>query len=123
MFGGWPEWLVQIGCLVLIGAAVKLMDDFLDCEYDLSRGRRTLAAQFGRACLPYALVLALCAAALDLRLTIAVFLGSYVMGMFSTWREDMPTHIPAYVEMLLGAALSWWIVGWRTALWGSPLWP
>lgn len=118
MFGAWHEWLVWLAALVCTGAAVKLMDDFLDADYDLCRGERTLAVQFGRATLPYALVLALVGAAIDAKIAVAVFFGSYVVGMFSTWRETLPTRVPAYIEIVIACLISAAFSGWRLALWG-----
>lgn len=118
MSGAWHECLVWLGCMLCMGAAVKLMDDALDADYDLYRGRRTLASQFGRATLPYALALGVVAAAIDLQVAIAVFFGSYAVGMFSTWRETLPTRVPAYVEVLAAVGLSVALIGWRMALWG-----
>jgi hypothetical protein len=94
------------------------MDDYLDADYDACRGHRTLAVKLGRATLPYALVLALVGANLNAGLAIALFLGSYAVGMFATWRERLPTRVPAVVEIGLAFTLSVGAAGWRTALWG-----
>lgn len=118
MFGAWHEWLVWLGCALLMGAAIKLMDDALDTDFDLGRGRRTLAHQLGRATLPYALVLAVTAVAFDRSLALAVFFGSYAVGMFTTWHDSLPTRLPAYVEIAAAVALSTALVGWKLALWG-----
>ncbi|WDL97299.1 hypothetical protein [Alicyclobacillus sp. ALC3] len=118
MSGVWHEWAVWLGCALLMGAAIKLMDDALDVNFDLERGRQTLAHQLGRATLPYALVLAVIAVDLDPALALSVFFGSYAVGMFTTWRDPLPSRLPSYVEIALALALSASLVGWRLALWG-----
>lgn len=117
MYGGFLDWGTSLLSLVLMGGAVKLMDDFLDSEYDICRGERTMAVKLGRASLPYALVLALSSAYLNLTLAISVFLASYALGMFTNWQEKLPTRVPAYVEIAVAVFLLWMMVGWRTAIW------
>ncbi|MCL6593469.1 MAG: hypothetical protein K6T31_05790 [Alicyclobacillus sp.] len=107
--------------MLLVGAAIKLMDDHLDAEYDICRGERTLAVRLGRACLPYALVLALLAAYIDRQLTLALFFSSYAVGMLSQWRDVLPTRLPAVCEMAAAVCLSCTLTGWRTALWALAL--
>ncbi|MBX5436782.1 MAG: hypothetical protein IRZ33_06140 [Alicyclobacillaceae bacterium] len=118
MSGGWHDWLLSLACLLFTGAAVKLMDDYLDAEYDICRGQRTMASKLGRATLPYSLVLALLGAYLSLHEAVALFLASYAVGMLSAWRERLPTRMPAYLEMAAAVGLSYLLVGWRLTLWG-----
>ncbi|MBX6353471.1 MAG: hypothetical protein IRZ10_09055 [Thermoflavifilum sp.] len=117
MSGGWLEALHIFGCLLLTGASVKLMDDYLDADFDLCRGHRTLAARWGRATLPYALVLGMIGAALDARLAAAVLLASYAVGMFTAWREQLPTRLPAWAEIGGAIVLAVVCAGWRDAVW------
>ncbi|RIV29312.1 hypothetical protein D2Q93_00150 [Alicyclobacillaceae bacterium I2511] len=118
MFGNLHEWAVELLALVLMGSAIKLMDDQLDAEYDICRGERTLAVKLGRALLPYTLVLTVLALYLQPVLTTAVFFGSYAVGMFTRWQEKLPTRVPAYVEIFMVIGLSMLLTGWQTAVWG-----
>ena len=118
MSGGWLEWVLAYGALVCAGSVVKLTDDVLDAEFDRNRGRVTLASRLARAALPYGLVLGLIAARLNLSLTIAVFFGAYAVGMVPTWRERLPTRVPAYVEIGAAMVVSILCVGWRLSIWG-----
>lgn len=117
MFGGWHEWLTSFFAILCVGAAIKIMDDFLDSEYDLCRGKITLAGRLGRAVLPYTLCVALLGAYLNTQLCISLFLASYALGMFSTWRDVLPTRLPAYVEILIAIGLSVLCTGWYMTLW------
>ncbi|MCL6631500.1 MAG: hypothetical protein K6T63_02610 [Alicyclobacillus herbarius] len=118
MSGGWLDYVRVFACLLLMAGAIKVMDDYLDRDFDLTCGKRTLAARLERSALPYGLVLALVATFLDLRVALAVFFGSYAVGMFANWKEKMPTHLPAYVEIVASIILACLFSGWQTALWG-----
>jgi 1,4-dihydroxy-2-naphthoate octaprenyltransferase len=118
MSGVLHEWGVPFISMLIIGAVVKLMDDHLDAEYDICRGERTLSIKLGRAVLPYALILTLMAAYFQTSIAISLFLGSYAVGMFSGWREKLPTKVPGYIEILLAIAVSSLLIGPRLALWG-----
>lgn len=118
MSGNWYEWGLWLLCMLFVGAVVKLLDDSLDADFDKFRGKRTLAARLGRAVFPYGTVLVLFAAYLDVSLTVALFLGSYVVGMFVQWREVLPTRVPAYVEIVVAMAVSVLLTGWQMAFWG-----
>lgn len=117
MYGGLLDWMMRLGSMVLMGAAVKLMDDYLDSEYDICRGERTVAVKIGRASLPYALVCAVCSAYLNVAIAVSLFFACYALGMLTNAREKLPTRVPAYVEVIVSAAILWGMVGWRMALW------
>lgn len=118
MFGTWPEIIRLCMALLLSGAAVKLMDDALDIEYDLCGGKRTLAARLGRASLPYSLAVFGIAMAVQPVVSLSVFLASYAVGMFARPTERLPSTVPAYVEMAIAIVILVMIVGWRHTLWG-----
>ncbi|MFD1674572.1 hypothetical protein [Alicyclobacillus fodiniaquatilis] len=118
MSGAWPDILRAFVALLFAGAAVKLMDDALDVEYDLCRGKRTLAVRLERACLPYSLAIFGIAMITEAHVALAVFLGSYAVGMFTRLDERLPSRVPAFVEIIVAIALCIVLVGWREALWG-----
>lgn len=97
------------------GLAVKLMDDALDVEVDAARGYRNWAARLGRAALPYALALALLAAAIETRVALALFLAAYALGMGRNVGERLPTGLPAWAEIVLAVAVSTVFSGVRVA--------
>lgn len=118
MFGAWPELVRVCIALLLSGATVKFMDDVMDMEYDLARGKRTLAARLGRASLPYSLVAFAIAMIAQPLVSSSVFFASYAVGMFSRSTERLPTHVRAYIEIVVAVSLTVFITGWRDALWG-----
>jgi len=119
MYGSWLDLVRLFGAFLLAGLAVKWMDDVLDVDYDLCQGQRTLAARFGRAALPYAMVVMACAVALAEAPAIAAFFGAYAVGMFARPFERLPSQLPAWAESLIALCLCALIVGWRGALWGA----
>lgn len=117
--GAWPwacEWLALLLAALLVGVAVKLMDDGLDVELDRAAGLPNWAAALGRGALPYALA-ALCAGvAVRPAAGAALFLAAYALGMGQAWREPLPSRVPAWVEILAALALAVALSGWRVAL-------
>lgn len=113
----WLNTLSMFGAILAGGFAVKMMDDALDVDYDICRGRRTLAAKLGKGALPYTLLAALIGTAWNVHLVIAIFLGSYAVGMTLRMSERLPTHLPAYLEIILAAMLSVLLVGWVLTVW------
>jgi 1,4-dihydroxy-2-naphthoate octaprenyltransferase len=118
MFGVWSRLLTDFAGILLTGIAIKIMDDFLDIEYDQCLGKRTLAIRLGRASLPYTMLLLALGSALSLSYSLSLFLGSYAVGMTHDWAEKMPTRLPGYAEMAGAFLVSIFIVGFVPALWG-----
>lgn len=117
MFGPYFDWhrlLVLIPALLMTGVAVKLMDDFLDEEVDRELGHENLAARLGRATLPYALVLLGLGMALATRVSLAMFLAAYSLGMAGDLSRRLPTGLKGYQESLVTVGLGAMVSGWRT---------
>ncbi|ARU62782.1 hypothetical protein CBW65_18755 [Tumebacillus avium] len=117
MFGVWSSLLVEWIGIVLAGLTIKLMDDWLDVEYDQCVGRHTLAIRLGRACLPYALLGLGLAMTLAPQEALALFLAAYAIGMGHDLREKMPTKLPGWAESAIVLGIS----GWATSI-GLTLW-
>lgn len=117
MFGVWSSLLVEWIGIVLAGLTIKLMDDWLDVEYDQCVGRHTLAIRLGRACLPYALLGFGLAMSLAPQEALALFLAAYAIGMGHDLREKMPTKLPGWAESAIVLGIS----GWATSI-GLTLW-
>ncbi|TCP59149.1 hypothetical protein EV586_101365 [Tumebacillus sp. BK434] len=117
MFGVWSSLLVEWIGIVLAGLTIKLMDDWLDVEYDQCVGRHTLAIRLGRACLPYALLGFGLATTLAPQEALALFLAAYAIGMGHDLREKMPTKLPGWAESVIVLGIS----GWATSI-GLTLW-
>lgn len=124
MFGDWynggilyhqliqihPLWQDML-CILLTGMSIKLMDDWLDYEYDECIGKFTLARKLGKATLPYTLLILVIASVLHAQLALGLFLGSYAAGMAFQFRDRMPTGLPGYVEAGIAVVIGGFLIG------------
>jgi len=117
MFGVWSSLIVELLGIFMAGLTIKMMDDWLDVEYDQCVGKHTLAIQLGRACLPYTLLCMGIAMALAPEVALALFLTAYAVGMGHDLREKMPTHLPGWVESLFVMGIAIWCSGLALAGW------
>ncbi|MFD2168517.1 hypothetical protein [Tumebacillus lipolyticus] len=117
MFIAWSSLFVEWFGIVLAGLVIKLMDDWLDVEFDQCIGRHTLAIRLGRACLPYSLLGFGLALALAPDVALTLFLASYAIGMGHDLREKMPTKLPGWVESLAAVSFSVWATDIRLTVW------
>ncbi|KEO83521.1 hypothetical protein [Tumebacillus flagellatus] len=117
MWNVWGDLFIEIGGMVLTGFTIKLMDDYLDVEFDRSVGRHTLSVRLGRACLPYGLVLFGVAVSLVPQVALALFLASYAIGMGHDLTEKMPTKLPGWLESIVALALALWLSGPQMTAW------
>jgi len=117
MFGDWSSLAVEWLGIVLAGLTIKLMDDWLDVEYDQCVGRHTLAIRLGRACLPYALLGFGAAMALAPQTALILFIAAYAVGMGHDLREKMPTRLPGWMESIVVMGFAALHAGWELALW------
>lgn len=118
MFGAWSSLIISFVGILMTGLAIKIMDDFLDVEYDQCLGKKTLALRWGRASLPYGLFLLALGCAISLTYSLTLFFASYAVGMVHVWSEKMPTRLAAFIEMLGAFGTSIWLVGVMPAVWG-----
>jgi 1,4-dihydroxy-2-naphthoate octaprenyltransferase len=118
MSGVWSSLIVEILGMVLAGLTIKLMDDWLDHEYDQCIGRITVSIRLGRACLPYTLVAFGLAMALAPQIALTLFLAAYAVGMGHDLRERMPTKLPGWFESMLALAVIALFAGPMLAAWG-----
>ncbi len=104
IFDPWP--LVRLaGAVIAAGLAIKLMDDYLDREFDALVGRRTVAAWLGPGTVAYALAALAVATLLEAQAAGTLFLASYAVGMAHEPGRRLPTGLTAWQESLLAAVL------------------
>ncbi len=117
MSGEWHEWGGALASLIMVAMAIKLLDDFMDGDYDLCHGERTLAARLGRRSITYTMLLLTLAAAADVRVAVVMLLGSHAVGMLSGWRREPSRVWVRSLEALLTALLSGFVCGFTLTLW------
>lgn len=111
LLAGWlppagPPEGVRALAVVLVGVAVKLMDDVLDREEDAWTGRPNAAARLGPAATAYALAALAGASALSLRDALLLFWASYAWGMAHGSGARLPLGLRAWQETAVTVALS-----------------
>jgi len=84
--------------LLLIGAVIKLMDDFLDKEIDRILEKNNYAILIGNSILPYCLLLMTIALYLNFEENTTFFIASYATGMAQDYDKKLPTNIFAWQE-------------------------
>lgn len=117
MSGGWHEWGGTLTSLVLVAMSIKLLDDFMDANYDICHGERTLAARLGKRSITYSILFMILAAAADVRVAVVMILAGHAVGMLSEWKRE---HGPVWVRVLesvLTALLSSFVCGFALTLW------
>jgi 4-hydroxybenzoate polyprenyltransferase len=115
----WPEIynFVTIALSVsLCSAAVKLMDDYLDKDIDLSIGRKNWAEILGRGTMVYAVLLLAFAAALHTQMALSLFFACYIVGMFTSLSQRLPSSLKSWQESFLVFILGSWFLSWHIML-------
>ncbi|WP_425060969.1 hypothetical protein SCACP_17350 [Sporomusa carbonis] len=115
----WPEifdFLSTTAAVMCCSAAVKLADDYLDKEYDCIAGKNNWAEFLGRGTMLYAMFLLALAAGINAALSLSLFLGSYIVGMFNSMRERLPSRLNGFQESLLVFTIGTVLFGWNYML-------
>lgn len=117
MFAAWHDGLSALVAMLLVGAAIKSMDDALDADYDICHGQRTLSARIGKGLQPYVVILAMLAAVANVHVALAIMLASLAVGMLSGFRRSRKTVAIGITQAVCSLGLSIWISGMWTTLW------
>lgn len=123
MFGvGFEEAListVRAGAAILCtGLAVKLMDDFLDLQYDSQAGIPSPAVRLGEATLPYGLILLAIGAAFHAPIALSLFVAAYSIGMIQDLKRPLPSGLTGWQESILVLGLGALLLGPVIQIWG-----
>lgn len=105
--------MVAVACC---SAAVKLADDYLDKEYDTLAGKTNWAGFFDKGTMLYAMFLLALAAGINASLSLSLFLGSYIVGMFNNMRDKFPSHLNGFQESLIAFIFGLLLFGWSYML-------
>lgn len=96
--------------------AVKLADDYLDREYDAIAGKANWAEFFDKGTMLYAMFLLALAAGINARMSLSLFLGSYIVGMFNAMYQRYPSRLNGFQESLLALGVGMLLFGWSYML-------
>jgi hypothetical protein len=108
--------LSDLLAVALAGITIKLLDDFLDYAVDLAAGSPSLIDALGPGSVVYALILAIFACSINLRLAAPLMLSAYAVGMLKDPAEMLPLGLSAWMESVVVAVASWSIFGWHATL-------
>lgn len=99
----WEEIYKTCGvfiAFVLTGFVIKLMDDFLDYNFDILVGKPNLSHGMGKGVLPYTLLLFSGAVLIEKDYSISLFLAAYGIGMLKDM-EKLPTGLLSWQETMI----------------------
>lgn len=120
--GGFEEALIATvragAAIICSGLAVKLMDDFLDLQYDSQAGIPSPAVRLGEATLPYGLILLAIGAAFHAPIALSLFFAAYAIGMVQDLRRPLPSGLTGWQESLLVLGLGALLLGPVNQIWG-----
>ncbi|NPV52620.1 MAG: hypothetical protein HPY71_03745 [Firmicutes bacterium] len=108
--------LRSLSAALLAGVAIKLMDDYIDREVDEICGKYSFALTLEGALVPYALLCAALACALDSSLASSLIIGSYIVGMLPDLDEVFPSGLNARLESIVVGLFGVILLGWRAIL-------
>lgn len=115
----WPEIFDFFSTTIAVAccsAAIKLADDYLDKDYDAIAGKTNWADIFDKGTMLYAMFLLALSAGINAPLALSLFLGSYIVGMFSTMHDRFPSRLNGFQESLVAFTVGIVLLGWSKML-------
>ena len=94
-------FLKKFFSVLIVGFAIKIMDDYIDQDIDVIRNEPNLYIARGYGGLPYALLLLSLAAVMDLTAAISLFLSSFAVGMVGNLTVKMPSGLYGFFESII----------------------
>lgn len=116
MFAVFYKHAADFLAVLLTGCAVKMMDDYLDQDYDLLCGRRSLANRLGIGTVAYTMVVFAVSAALNWHISVALFFAAYMTGMVHEYKTRYISGLSGLQEICTMFLLSCLLVGMRSTL-------
>ncbi len=105
--------LISVLCC---GISVKLADDYLDSEKDALSNTFNFSNKIGKGGILYAMLFLGLSAGFNVIIGMALFLSSYIIGMFHDLRNIFPSHLTGFQESILLFVLGTLLWGWNTML-------
>lgn len=110
------DFLTSSAAVLFCAAAVKLADDFLDKEMDIRSGQHNWALPLGNGALFYAIIFLVFAAGLNSKVSLPLFLASYIIGMFNDYQHIFPSRLTGFEESLVVLIGGLCLFGWQSML-------
>ncbi|MBP2655308.1 MAG: hypothetical protein H6Q73_2877 [Firmicutes bacterium] len=113
MFLATFDFIASALAVAFSATAIKLIDDYLDRENDAACHQFNWAAYLGPGIAVYAMLFFTVAACINPKLSSALFLASYAIGMLSDLRTRMPSRLLGWQESIVVLIVSSCLLGWR----------
>lgn len=97
--------------ILLTGCVVKLIDDYLDQEFDMVRGKYSLARHLGLGSMIYALIIFAVSASLNWRISVALLFAAYITGMVYDLNTKYMSGLSGLQEICIIFLISLLLVG------------
>lgn len=110
------DFVITAVAVTCCAFSVKLTDDWLDQEHDRLAGRKNWANQLGIGTMLYAMLLLILAASLQTTVSLALFLASYIIGMFHDLTSRFPLGLLGWQESLAILLISIVLFGWQNTI-------
>lgn len=113
----WPEIFefISITFSVIFSAiAIKLADDFLD--QDLDSNDYNFAKKLGNGSMLYSMLSMAFAVSINASVSITLFFGSYIIGMFQDLKHDFPSRLNGLQESIIVLMIGIVFWGWQTMI-------
>jgi hypothetical protein len=113
----WPvifEFLSITFSVIFCAITIKLADDFLD--QDIDTNDNNFAKILGNGSMLYGLLSMAFAVSLNPSISITLFLGSYIIGMFHDLKHYFPSHLNGLQESTLVLIIGIVFWGWKTMI-------
>jgi len=102
--------------VILCSMAVKLVDDFLDRDFDTRAGCLNFSKKLGRGAIVYGMLFLSLGASMNASVTMPLFLASYCIGMCNDLKKVFTSGFSGIQESLLVFILGLLLWGWRSML-------
>lgn len=120
MFADIYNQLTDLTAVLLTGCVIKLMDDYLDQEFDILGGKHSLAQRLGVGTIAYALLIFAVAGSLNWQFSAALLFAAYMTGMLHDFKTKYRLGLSGLQEIGIVFFLSCLLVGMNntfTAIW------
>lgn len=113
----WPEIFEFISItfsVIFCAIAIKLADDFLDQDLDIND--YNFAKKLGNGSMLYGMLSMAFAVSINASVSITLFFGSYIIGMFQDLKHDFPSHLNGLQESIVVLMIGIFFWGWQTMI-------
>lgn len=114
MFADIYSLMYDFLAVFLTGCVIKLLDDYLDQEYDLLNGKSTLAYRLGLGTSAYGILLFAIAVAFNWHLSVALFFAAYITGMVCDINRSFVSGLSGLQEIVIFGVLGCLLVSIKT---------